>query len=136
MSIFDCFRAPVPEAEPGDLLWLACDVSALMGKMGRTENGSPEWQACVGEVLRHRAALAQSMPATDLDLLMLVVNARQALWILRNAERLGTDEAKRRYWSEEADTALIRMQCLLGERSGTTTEELNMHFFGGTVTGA
>lgn len=133
MSIFDCFRDPVPEAEPGNLLWLACDVSSLMGSMLKVEEGSPAHQAYAGEVMRHRAALAQSMPATDLDLLMLVVNTRQVLWILQNAERLGTDEAKRQYWSNEAEGALVRMQCLLEQRCGTTTDELDLHFFGGAV---
>lgn len=135
MSIFDYLADtnPVPSAEPNDLLWLACDVSSLMGQMNRIEDGSPEWRKCVGEVIRHRAALARSMPATDLDILMLAFTARQALWIVRNAEQLGTDEAKRRYWGDEAEAALVRMQCLLEQRCGTTTDELDLHFLGGAV---
>lgn len=132
MSILENLVDPMPAA-PGDLLWLACDVSALAGKMLRTEDGSPEWNACVGELLRHRAALAHSVPETDLDMLMLAFTARQALWILRNADTFGTDEAKRRYWGNEADAALVRMQFVLEHRCGVTMDELGIHFFGGAV---
>lgn len=120
---------PMPPA-PGDLLWLACDVSALAGKMLRLEDGSPEWRACVGELLRHRTALAHSIPETDLDMLMLAFTARQALWILRNAACLGTDEEGRKHWGAEADAALVRLQLVLEHRCGTTVDELNISFHG------
>lgn len=129
MSIFDFVSEPMP-APPGDLLWLACDASALTGEMNRLEKCSPEWKACVGDLIRHRAALAHSIPETDLDMLMLAFTARQALWILRNAEVLGTTEAGRKHWGNEADAALVRLQLVLEHRSGTTMDELSIPFYG------
>ena len=133
MSIFDSLLDDVPPAPPGDLLWLACDVSSLMGQLRHAEIGSPQYSDCIAEVLKHRAALARSMPATDLDLLMLAFTIRQALWLLRNAEQLQMDESRRRYWGAEADAAIIRMQCLLEKRCGTSTDELDLDFFGGSM---
>lgn len=133
MSIFDNVLNDVFPAAPGDLLWLACDVSNLMGQLRRAEAGSPRHDDCIAEVLKHRAALAHSMPATDLDLLMLTFNIRQALWLLRNANHLEMDEFRRRYWGKEADAAIVRMQCLLEKRCGTSTDELDLSFFGGSV---
>lgn len=135
MSFLGQITDPMP-APPGDLLWLACDVSTLAGKMLRLENGSPEWKACVGDLLRHRTALAHSIPETDLDLLMLAFTARQALWILRNAEHLGTDKARRQYWGDEAEAALVRMQFVLEHRCGTTMDDLSVPFLGGNMSDA
>ena len=104
-----------------------------MGQLRHAKIGSPRHDECIAEVLRHRAALARSMPATDLDLLMLAFNIRQALWLLRNAEQLQMDESRRRYWGAEADAALVRMQCLLEKRCDTSTDELDLNFFGGSM---
>lgn len=130
MGISESLVGPLP-AEPGDLLWLASEANSLMGQMGRAEKGSSEELALHAEVLEHRAALAHSMPATNLDMLMLVLNTRQALWLVRSGEHLRMSEEARRYWVAEADAGLVRMQCLLEQRCGSTTENLGFDFLNG-----
>lgn len=127
MSFFDFMAKTVPPAEPGNLLWLACDVSSLLGQLLKLPRNSPEWHAKANEVLWHRMALAESEPKTTLDLLMLAFTARQAVWMLTTPD-LHPD--CREYWAREAASALIRIQWRLEIRCGVTTDQLDLDFAG------
>lgn len=133
MGFFDFLKEEVPSASPGDLLWLACDISNLMERMGEEPQGSAKHDSLAATIFRHRTALARSMPGTDLDLLMLVFTARQAIWFLQTVDLSTLDESRRKYWTGEISDALTRMQCLLEKRCGTTTDELDLNFTGGPV---
>jgi hypothetical protein len=120
MSFFRFLLGEVPPAAPGKLIELARVVNKLVASFSSKTSSDSETK----EVFLHRLALARSRPATDLDMLMLILTARQAVHVLQTYDLAVLDEGRRNYWCGELNDALVGIQVLLEDSVDSTLTEL------------